>query len=313
MRLINKVILEMSRIVFSLCLAFIASFVTAQAKYLPVDDLKFYADIMANAGNPDHKQRAHDEFLDRFDKWINSSDFDKSLLSDIDWLSVKSPEDQSFTIVTWQLSKDINANSYYGYIIKNGKVTRLTASEDLGDMEYDVLSATDWAGVLYYNILTVQESGQNLYILFGYDAHQNYESRKIADVLTFDGDTPVFGKEVFKEKTEGRRDKIKNRLVLDYASDSNVSLNYNPSLKMIVFDHLIPRMGRIPGQGPTMLPDGSYVGYKWDGTHFNYIAKIYDQTQEVAPFPKPVLGSEADKRNIMGQNANKKKKRRQKG
>ena len=267
---------------------------------------------MANAGNPDHKQRAHDEFAERFDIWITSSDFDKTVLADIDWLSVKSPEDESFTIITWQLTKGINDNSYYGYIIKDSKVTKLNAAEDLGDLEYDVLSTNDWAGVLYYNILTVQQDGKNLYILFGYDAHENYESRKIADVLTFDGDEPIFGHGVFKQSEEGSRDKIRNRLVLDYAKDSNVSLNYNPSLDMIVFDHLIPRMGRIPGQGPTMLPDGSYVGYKWDGTHFNYIEKIYHQTQETAPFPKPVLDSNSDKRNIMGQNS-KKKKRRQKG
>ena len=77
---------------------------------------------------------------------------------------------------------------------------------------------------------------------------------------------------------------------------------------MIVFDHLIPRMGRLPGQGQTMLPDGSYVGYKWDGEYFNYIEKIYHETQAEAPFPSPILGS--DNRNIMGQNKKTSKKRK---
>jgi len=153
---------------------------------------------------------------------------------------------------------------------------------------------------LYYNIHTVTKNGQNLYVLFGYNAHKNYEHRKIVDVLSFDSDTPVFGSEIFKKQEPGERGVIKNRIILDYSSDANATMNYNPGLDMIVFDHLIPRIGRIPGQGPTMLPDGSYVGYKWDGEYFNYVDKIYHQTQDTPPMPKPVLGKDKKDQNIFG-------------
>lgn len=289
-------------ILFSL-FAFVA---TAQDTDV-VDDLKFYADIMANAGNPIHKQRAHDQFYQIFDQWINSSEYDDATLESIQWLSVKSPEDESFKIVTWPLSKGENDNSYYGYLIRNNKKYKLKAATMLDDMEYDVLSVDDWVGVMYYNIHSVEKDSKTHYILFGVDKHENYENRKVADVLTFENDVPVFGAELFKKQDPGERGVIKNRLVLDYASDSNVSLNYNPNIGMIVFDHLIARMGRISGQGATMLPDGSYVGYKWDGTHFNYVDKIYNQTQAEAPFPKPVLGKSNN--DIFGQGAKKKKKR----
>jgi hypothetical protein len=293
--------------ILSIILTFLTINLHAQQTRTNVDDLNFYADVIANAGNPIHKQRAHEEFAALFDRWLNSDQFSMKDLESIQWLSVKKPEDESFTLVTWQLLKEEGDNHYYGYVLKDGKAHKLTSSDEDEDLEYDILSADDWAGVLYYNILTVYKDSKPIYILFGYDAHKTYENRKIADVLSFDDGKPVFGSEVFKKQEKGERGVIKTRLVLDYASDSNVSLNFNPSLDMIVLDNLIPRMGRMPGQGPTMLPDGSYVGYKWDGEYFNYIDKIYHETQAEAPFPKPILGK--DSRNIIGNNKKTKKKR----
>ena len=286
--------------ILSILLSFLAFNIDAQSDRLAIDDLNFYADVIANAGNPIHKQRAHDEFAEIFDSWLRSDKFTMEDLESIQWLSVKKPLDESFTVVTWQLLKEKDDNFYFGYILKDGKTYKLTSSKNDEDLEYNILSADEWAGVLYYNILTVQRNDKPVYVLFGYDAHKTYENRKIADVLTFENDIPIFGAEIFKQQEKGERGIIKNRLVLDYASDSNVSLNFNPSLDMIVFDNLIPRMGRMPGQGPTMLPDGSYVGYKWDGEYFNYVDKIYHETQAQAPFPKPILGN--DKRNILGKN-----------
>lgn len=265
-----------------------------------LDDLRFYADIIANAGNPIHKERANREFTVLFDQWINSENFNKKDLQSIQWLSVKSPEDDSFLLITWQLEIDENNHSYYGYIVKDEKVFELKNTEFIDDLEYDILSPDSWAGAMYYNILTVNKNDKNHYILFGYNGFKNYQHRKVAEVLTFDKGQPVFGNELFKRQEKGERGVIKNRLILDYSSDANATLNYNPGINMIVFDHLIPRMGRIPGQGLTLLPDGSYVGYKWDGEHFIYIDKIYHQTLEEAPFPKPVLGEDNKNKNIFG-------------
>ncbi|MEM9549505.1 MAG: hypothetical protein AAGA77_26280, partial [Bacteroidota bacterium] len=260
-----------------------------------LDDIKFYADIIANAGNPIHKERAHKEFSMRLDNWLKSDQFNQEDLESIQWLSVKQPDDKAFTLVTWQLEMDENDNRYFGYLLNGNNILNLVASDYLEDLEYDILSVEDWAGALYYNIHTVVKEEKKYYVLFGYNAHKNYEHRKIVDVLTFNGGTPTFGAEVFKKQDPGERAIIKNRIVLDYSSDANVSINYNPNLDMIVFDHLIARIGRIPGQGPTMLPDGSYVGYQWDGKYFNYIDKLYHQTQDKPPMPKPVLGKNNNK------------------
>lgn len=276
------------------------SFVAISQQINPLDDIKFYADVIANAGNPIHKERANAEFTSIFDKWLHSENFNEEDLESIQWLSVKQPEDKTFTLITWQLELNENDNRYFGYLLKDDKILTLKNGEFQDDLEYDILSESDWAGALYYNIHTVKKDGESHYILFGYNSHKNYEHRKIVDVLTFDGESVVFGSELFKKQDPGERGIIKNRIILDYSSDANATLNYNPGLDMIVYDHLIPRIGRIPGQGPTMLPDGSYVGYKWDGEFFNYVDKIYHQTQDSPPMPKPVIGEDNKSQNIFG-------------
>ena len=285
-------------ILLGFLLGFSCTLISQSASKL--DDLKFYADIIANAGNPIHKERANKEFSVLFDEWMNSDSFNIDDLEGIQWVSVKKPEDNSFILITWQLELSENDNRYFGYIVKDKKIHKLINTKFVDDLEYDILSPESWAGVLYYNIHTVTKNEKKHYILFGYNAYKNYEHRKLVDVLTFESGNPVFGSEMFKKQDPGERGVIKNRLILDYSSDANVTLNYNPGLDMIVYDHLIPRIGRIPGQGPTMLPDGSYVGYQWDGEYFNYIDKIYHQTLEEAPFPKPVIGIGNDKKDIFG-------------
>jgi len=287
-----------SFVLFCLFLGFTS--VSSGQEIDPLDDIKFYADVIANAGNPIHKERANAAFSELIDKWLHSENFNDSDLESIQWLSVKKPQDSTFTLITWQLEMNANDNRYFGYLIKDNNIFPLKNTEFLDDLEYDVLSDKDWPGALYYNIHMVTKNNQNLYILFGYNAHKNYEHRKFADVLTFENGSPVFGFEIFKKQDPGERGVIKNRIVLDYSSDANATLNFNPNLNMIVYDHLIPRIGRIPGQGPTMLPDGSYVGYEWDGEYFNYIDKLYHQTQEKPPMPKPVLGEDNKSQNIFG-------------
>jgi hypothetical protein len=109
---------------------------------------------------------------------------------------------------------------------------------------------------------------------------------------------PVFGKEVFIAKDEDGNPDAKNRLMLEYSSDSNVGLNFNQGMGMIVYDHLISRMGRLPEQGPTMLPDGSYCGYKPEEGKWIYVDKLFNEVSTTVPRPKPIL--DGNKRNIFG-------------
>jgi len=252
-----------------------------------VDEISFFADITANAGIPEHRSKASVELEKNMEHWLSSDEFNTEDLEAMPFLSVKTPEDKSFYIVTWQLIDGLNQHSYKGYIIstEDGVVTKLNA-ENGGipkNVAYETRGEEDWYGALYYNILETEVDKTKAYLLFGYDGHKEYEHRKVVDVLTFDQGKPIFGAEIFKVENEGRRDDIKNRIIIEYSNDANVSLNFKEHLDMITHDHLISRIGRIPGQGPTMLPDGSYIGYKWDGKFWVYIDKIYNQVSEEPP------------------------------
>ena len=69
--------------------------------------------------------------------------------------------------------------------------------------------------------------------------------------------------------------KIKTRHILEYKYDAVVHLNYDPNLKMVVFDHLIPLNGS--DADSEMVPDGSYEGFKYKGGQWHYVEKIFNQ------------------------------------
>lgn len=267
-----------------------------------IADLNYYGDVINNAFFPEHRERAHESFKEIFDMWIQQEDFEVAGLDSLKFVSVKSPSDKSFTIVTWQVKKPEN-NDYFGYIFKAGQVYTLMDKSDFhSDLEYTLLNPDEWYGAVYYGLNTFVTEGKTYYVLFGYNGDGRYENQKLAEVLTFEDGQPVFGAEIFKKVQENKRDDVKSRLLLKYSDDANVSINFNPGLDMIVLDHLIPRMGTRPGQGPTFLPDGSYVGYAWDAENgfFNYIDKIYNQVSDTPPMPKPILGEQEKSKDIFG-------------
>jgi hypothetical protein len=81
-----------------------------------------------------------------------------------------------------------------------------------------------------------------------------------------------------------------------YAADAQMTVNYNPGMEMIVVDNLIKKMSRIPGQGETLVPDGSYVGYELKEGYWTRIEKIATQIMDEAPRPKPVLDQRKGKK-----------------
>ena len=256
-------------------------------------DVVYYSDIVANAQLNNSKIKANSYLVNSIELFLNAEgSFDYMFDSDV-WLSMKSPVDNSFKIITWQLRKTEDEVIYFGYIqMKDGTTIMLNdKSEGMDDVAYSMLDNEYWYGALYYNMLEQKDaSGSPYYILFGYHEKDKFSNTKLAEVLYFDDGNPVFGKEVFSKEDEGgRADKV-NRLILEYSADANVTLNYNPGLGMIVYDHLISRMGNMPGQGPTMLPDGSYCGYQLSEGEWKYVDKLFDQISETAPRPKPVLG-----------------------
>jgi hypothetical protein len=291
------------RLLISLAIAVASLTLHAQTSLEELySSISYHSDIVANAQLESTRLKANEKLISDMESFFNQKGSFNVDFSDDIWLSVKSPDSRNWRIITWELKKDEAGSEFFGYLqMNNGSVVKLEDhSDEMDDVEFLSLDATYWYGVLYYNIIEqLDAAGSKYFILLGYDHHDKFTNRKIADVLTFKNDQPVFGKEVF-EGTEEDSTAVLSRLFLEYGSDANVSLNYNPGLGMIVYDHLIARMGQLPGQGPTYYPDGSYSGYKpmEDGT-WKYVDKLYDQISATAPRPNPVLGKK-NKKDLFG-------------
>lgn len=215
-------------------------------------------------------------------------------------VSILTPPDSSFRIFTWQLFVNDSTYRYYGAIQMNEQVLKLYP---LIDRSFEMpefpasetLSADRWYGALYYNLRQFDTRQGHKYLLFGYDAFEFFEKRKLIDVLSFDKEgKPVFGAPVLN-KSEGAPDL---RMYIQYSADAKVKLNWDEQYKMVIFDHLIPWASPY-GRGSTMVPDGSYDAYKPEKGHWKYVDKVFDDKQKDVPFPDPVLDERKDK-DILG-------------
>ena len=193
-------------------------------------------------------------------------------------VSLQEPTDNTFRIFTWQLYIDKNHYLYKGFIqTKDGKVFRLEdKSPDMQTVQFSILKPENWYGALYYNILDFKYEGEQFYLLFGYDAIDFYNKRKLLEVLYFDKTgKPKFGKSVIEMQDSYARKLMVKRFLLEYSSSVNVTLNYDKDLDMIIYDHLIYGTP-FKDSGPSNLPDGSYCGLKLSKEGiWKYIDKVH--------------------------------------
>jgi len=298
----------MKSLIISMFLGLVSLSLTAQEELQSSDqlikDIKFYSDIVANAMDYEHKIRANDKLVTLIDEAIASKvdiDFDQ-----IQFIPEVSPADNSFSIISWPVRTGIDTHLYQGYIFKEDKVIKLSdqAADLIDNYDYMIGDKDNWFGQLYYHIEPFQSKGETKYVLFGRNSHTRYENIKIADIFYFDeNNLPVFGEQLFAKDMSDLRD-AKNRIFLRYSDDAPINLNYNPGMGMIVYDHLIPRMGQIAGQGIILTGDGSYEGYALNEGLWLHKEKLFDHIYEDAPRPTPVLdgGREAktNKKDLFG-------------
>ena len=303
----------MSRFILSLAITFVVlTTVISQVNFNSLEEeLAYHADIMVNTTVAAHRFKAADLFQKQFEIMLNTPGSYQHDFESLKWISKLDSDDNKFRIFSWIVADDDVVSTTYGYIqFADGRVVILKDTGEMTiDLEYEQTDADSWFGALYYHIMPFTNAGKTDYILFGYRQLAKFDKVKVLEVLSIDGDEVTFGKELFVKKIEDSRDEVRSRLLLTYSADANVTLNYNASMGMIVHDHLISRMGRIEGQGPTQLPDGSFVGYKQEMDSWIYVDKLFNQTSATAPRPQPVLGKDGDK-NIFGKSKDGKKKKR---
>jgi len=268
-----------------------------------LNEVLFHADIMTNAEMSKHREHSMNKFNETFLLLLKETESVKYPFDELKWISKVSPDDKSFRIFTWEVMVSEDDYRYFG-IIQNSEGNLFELMDDFRnaeDLATEEFNQDTWLGMYYYNIMEVKEGSKDkYYLLFGLNKWNTAENIKIIDVLFFTKEgKPFFGKPVFKTKHPDGTEIIYNRLLTRYASDAKVSLNYNPGMEMIITDHLVRRMSRMPGQAETMVPDGSYIAYQYKNKFWNRIDKLENEIMDSAPRPKPILDSRQN-RGIMG-------------
>lgn len=266
------------------------------------ENLAFYCDVMANAYEGENRNTAATKFNELFFQALNEKNSFNNPFTELKWVSIKYDEAKSFRVITWQLKNKDNNHQYFGFIQKNdGSLFKLmNKTKPNADSEYEMNDADNWMGCLYYNIREVEIKGKKNYILFGYNANNSISNYKICEVLTFDdSNKPIFGNEIFMIG-EGVRPDLKSRIIIEYSAISNVNFNYNEEMGMIVHDHLIARTGVSDKEVVSRIPDGTYVGYKWDGKVWKYIDKIEHQISDPNEIFYQPKAKEVEKKDLFG-------------
>lgn len=185
-------------------------------------------------------------------------------------ISILSPDDKKFKLITWNLPKNDGTHIFFGYLLVNNSKrikTGFLKHETVNAYEYFKLldrsitvkspesyvgTPEKWFGMLYTQLI---ECG-DYYTLIGWDGNDKLTQRKFIDVLYFKPDgSPVFGKDVFKFPKKNPR-----RLMFEYSSEVSMSVKYNEKKKQIIYSHLSSKAegSLLNGQFQYYGPDGSF-------------------------------------------------------
>jgi hypothetical protein len=290
----------MNKYIAFLIFSFFSTFTNAQSSLSAQEmELAFHCDVMTNAYETRHRLQGHDVFYKGIKKALDTPNSFSYPFDSLKWISKVYPDDRSFRIISWEVKGDPNETKYYGFLQKaDGTVFELTDQFKQAEGLEEEVNHESWYGAIYYHVMEVNpDKGEKCYLLFGQHKWSALEHKKLIDVLFFTkSGQPYFGKKLFKVPGKNEIDKYYNRLVFTYASDARMTLNYNPGLKMIMHDHLVPKLSRIEEQAKTMVPDGSYMAWEWDNkNHWVLIEKLANQVMDSAPRPTPILDQQKGK------------------
>jgi len=257
------------------------------------DSLKQYAYDLVNAPEAAQRFRADSVFirtLVRTLKIPNSFYFPFDSLQTISKLYAP---DSSFRIFTWQIKKDVYV------FIQRGAIQMRTADGSLKLIplhdvsmftkkpEDSVRGANNWIGAIYYRIIQNKAFGKNVYTLLGFDDFTINSNKKWMDILTFnDEGQPVFGGPYFSFRNDSAKVSKKPiyRFYLEYKKEATTTFNYDSSMHMIIYDHLISESEE-PNRKETYVPDGDYEGFTWENGQWLHVPKVFTTMLEEGQFP----------------------------
>lgn len=179
-------------------------------------------------------------------------------------ISIQKSPDQTFRIITWSLPLNDGTYKFYGTIqfaTKDGSLKIIPLTDNTLNISDDnvITNSKNWYGARYYDMIPVSFVGKpTYYILLGWKGNNNKTTKKVIEILSFDKDEPLFGKNVFEM---GKNQPIRNRVVFEYNKKNSMTLAYDKNVNMVVFDHLAPYEPNMVGNFEYYGSDLSFNGY----------------------------------------------------
>lgn len=206
--------------------------------------------------------------------------------------SVLTSPDGLFRIFSWAVVRDngefecFGAVQYYNdreeeyqYQILHDK------SEEIMNREESILTADNWFGAIYQELIQTSADGRTYYTLLGWNGVDNLTDRRIIEPVMFKSGAPQFGAPLF------RRQRNQRRIVLEYRGDAAVGMTYDVQTvkiverervkskksnryqtiektkehkqRMIIFDEVEPQIEGMEGLYQYYVPSGVELAYVW--------------------------------------------------
>jgi hypothetical protein len=265
------------------------------------DSLRHYAAQMQHADTAEVRLAAAEKVRYFLEEALAMPGADTYSFEQAPQISIQTSEGAPFRLFTWQVMEHPDRFHHFGILQMTGahrRLIRLHARRSLPpDADTRSFSASEWPGAVYYNIMPIQTRTHHYWLLFGFDQFAAHNNRKILDVLHFDeAGEPVFGAPVLIYPASSQRPmQEKHRLILEYASDARVRLNFDKHWDLILFDHLeVFADPAWPGR-LRYIPDGTYSGFKLKRGLWYFQEKVFDKVLDEAPVEFPVLEGRRNK------------------
>lgn len=280
---------------------------------LQIDTANSFAKTILADRNQATRLEAHKNLEAYLQKMLaNPANKDVDYAQHLKGVSVQTPADKAFNLFSWQVFVDDSTYLYGGMLqTQKGDVFKLTdKAAEHRQAQLLRLKHTDWYGGLYYNVVPFEHKNKQMYLLFSYNAHAFFTKRKILDVLHFENGKPKFGYNCIEMQDARKKKQTVQRFILEYSSAVMVTMNYNPTDQMVVYDHLLAGSTNGKKGGTSGVPDGSYCGLRLEKGVWKFVEKIHNDEYDpattwnnpTAPTPHPVedFDNKKKQKNIFG-------------
>jgi hypothetical protein len=190
--------------------------------------------------------------------------------------------DELLKIYNWNLFYENGSNKYFGFVQYRKKKRKTHKLYELKDKSAGMqapellkLSAQNWYGCLYYNMVEKKVGRKTIYTLMGWDANDNFSNKKIIDILHIDKNNIYFGMPVLNYKNQ-----TYHRLIFEYAEQAKMLLQYDKRYDMIIWDHLSAPNSDLKGKHEYYGPDGTQDGLNFKNDEWQYHPNIKPKNRQ---------------------------------